>query len=190
MQAAALATARNNLNLAARELASSLEVLVQARRNQSVNRDHDDFLRVSTNFIEYLNSASFQESQQRTDSLESTFAEFYTLDYERHQQHCQAGLKRPHPSDILPPPLPCLQIAEWNTPVPSCQILPFSGQEALIPSGSLRPEMSSELLSSLAISCVSSRGVSHSSTQSRQSSASTKAIMKTHSQDKKLSSVF
>ena len=84
MQAAALATARNNLNLAARELASSLEVSVQAHGNQSVNRDHDDFLRVSTDFIEYLNSAAFQESQQRTDSLELTFAEFYALDYERH----------------------------------------------------------------------------------------------------------
>ena len=70
MQAAALATARNNLNLAARELASSLEVSVQARGNQSVNRDHDDFLRVSTDFIEYLNSASFQEFQQRMDSLD------------------------------------------------------------------------------------------------------------------------
>ena len=63
MQAAALATARNNLNLAACELASSLEVSDQTHGNQSVNRDHDDFLRVSTDFIEYFNSASFQESQ-------------------------------------------------------------------------------------------------------------------------------
>ena len=185
MQAAALATARNNLNLAARELASSLEVSVQTRGNQPVNRDHDDFLRVSTDFVEYLNSAAFQESQQRTDSLESTFAEYYALDYEQHQQHHQAGLKRPHPSDILPPPLPRLRVADWDAPVPSRQIRPFSGQEPLIPSGSLRPETSSERLSSPAISRVSSRGASHSSTRSRQSSASTKAAMKTRSQDKK-----
>ena len=185
MQAAALATAQNNLNLAARELASSLEVSVQACGNQPVDRDHDDFLRVSTDFIEYLNSASFQESQQRTDSLESTFAEFYALDYERHQQHRQVRLKCPHPSDILPPPLPRLRVADWDAPVLSRQVRPFSGQEPLIPSGSLRPETSSERLSSPAISYVSSRGASHSSTQSRQSSAFTKAAMKTRSQDKK-----
>ena len=185
MQAATLATARNNLNLAARELASSLEVSVQARGNQPVDRDHDNFLRVSTDFIEYLNSAAFQESQQHTDSLESTFAEFYALDYERHQQHRQAGLKRPHPSDILPPPLPRLRVADWDAPVLSRQVLPFSGQETLIPSGSLRTETSSEHLSSPAIFRVSSRGASHLSTRSRQSSASTKAAMKTLSQDKK-----
>lgn len=85
MQAAALATTRNNLNAATQDLAASLKSSIQNHGNQSIDQEHDDFLRVTTEFIEYANSAGFQESQHHTDSLASTFAEFYTLDFERHQ---------------------------------------------------------------------------------------------------------
>jgi len=185
MQAACLATARNNLNAATQDLASSLESLVQNRGNQSINPSHDEFLRISIDFIEYVNSSSFQDSHRRTESLASTFSDFYALDLERHQERRQASLSRPRPSDILPPPLPRLHIAEWDAPTSTRQVLPFSGQSLSSQSRSLHPEASPDYTSSPAISRVSSRGASHSSTRSVRSSASIKGIMKTRSQEKK-----
>lgn len=184
IQAASLATARNNLNFATRDLVSSLESLIQSRGNQSINPNHDEFLRVAVEFVEFVNSSSFQEAHNRTESLASTFSDFYARDLERHRENLQASLSRPRPSDIIPPPFSRLRTAEWDRPTPVRQVLPFSGQEVSVPGGSLHPETSPDYFSSPAVSRVPSRGASHSSTRSLRSSASNTGMMKTRSQDK------